>query len=378
MMPLDLRSIVIMSGVLGLLISMVFLFLRVSYPKSIKGLGFWAAAPALEFGSALMFGLRGQIPDVLSILCANLALLTGVAFVYFGIQRFFNQAPSFRRVMSLIAALAPFLVWFTVVNPSFNARVLLVTAVWLVVQYMMVMLIWRLGRPAFATRFTLVVLLSHAGVLLLRFGAALFPPDEGLFEPSRIQTLYIGMNILVLLAQGFGIILMASDRLHEEFEHAANHDSLTNVLMRRAVIDLCEQELERCRRHGHKMVLLMLDIDHFKAINDTYGHQTGDRVLIDFVNRIAPLLRRSDQFGRFGGEEFVVLLPETSQEEALVVAERIRTHVELPVKDMPSVTVSIGLTSNRPDESKIDGLLARADKALYKAKAAGRNRVEAV
>jgi diguanylate cyclase (GGDEF)-like protein len=225
----------------------------------------------------------------------------------------------------------------------------------------------------------LVALLVHAVVLLLRLGTALLLlPDQGLFEPTRMQTLFIATNIFVILAQCIGFILMASDRLHEEFEHVAKHDSMTNALMRREVIDLCEQELERCRRHGRKMVLLMLDIDHLKTINETYGHQTGDRVLIDFANRITPLLRRSDHFGRLGGEEFVVLLPETSPEEALVVAERIRTHVELPVKEVPSITVSIGMTSNRPDEGKLDALLARADKALHKAKEAGRNRIEAV
>jgi len=378
MITLDLRSIIVMSGVLALLISAVFVFLRVSYPKSIQGLSYWAAAAALQ-SSALMLGLRGLIPDLLSIVFANLALLTGVGFFYFGTQRFLNQAASFGRVLGLVAASAPFLVWFTVVQPSFNARLLVVTAVWLAVQYLQVMLIWRLGKPTFSARFTLVVLLVHAVVLLLRFGTALLPlPEQGLFEPSRMQTLYIATNVFVLLAQGIGFILMASDRLHEEFEHAAKHDFLTNALMRRAVFDLCEQELERCRRHGRKMVLLMLDIDHFKAVNDIHGHQTGDRVLIDFANRITPLLRRSDQFGRLGGEEFVVLLPETSQEEALVVAERIRSHVELPVKGMPSITVSIGMTSNRPDEGKLDALLARADKALYKAKEAGRNRIEAV
>jgi diguanylate cyclase (GGDEF)-like protein len=125
------------------------------------------------------------------------------------------------------------------------------------------------------------------------------------------------------------------------------------------------------------MVVLMLDIDHFKTINDTHGHQMGDRVLVDFVNRITPLLRRPDQLGRFGGEEFVVLLPETTQEEALVVAERIRIRVGLPMNDLPAISVSIGMTSNRPDEADLDALLARADKALYKAKETGRNRIVA-
>jgi len=378
MMTLDLPSIIVLSGVLGLLISVVFVFLCVSYPQSVKGLGFWAAAPALQ-SLALVLGLRGLLPNLPSIVLANLALLTGVGFFYFGTQRFFNQAASFGRVLGLIAVSAPLLVWFTVVQPSFNARVLVVTAIWLAVLYLLAMLIWRLGKPAFATRFTLGALLVHAVVLLLRFGTALLPlPDQGLFEPSRLQTLYIATSVIVVLTQCIGLILMAGDRLQQEFEHAAKHDAMTNALMRRAVFDLCEQELERCCRHGRKMVVLMLDIDHLKAINDSYGHQTGDRVLIDFANRITPLLRRSDQFGRLGGEEFVVLLPETSQEEALVVAERIRTHVELPVKGVPSIAVSIGMTSNRPDEGKLDALLARAEKALHKAKEAGGNCIEAV
>ena len=92
MMTLDLRSIIIMTGVLGLLFSVVFLFLRVSYPKSIRGLGFWAAAPALQCAAALLLGLRDVIPDLLSIVFANLMLLTGVAFFYFGTQRFCSQA----------------------------------------------------------------------------------------------------------------------------------------------------------------------------------------------------------------------------------------------------------------------------------------------
>jgi hypothetical protein len=134
--------------VLGLLISAVFVFLRVSYPKSVKGLGFWAAAPALQ-SLALVLGLRGMIPDLLSIVLANLVLLTGMGFLYFGTQRFFNQVASFGRVSGLIAASAPLLVWFTVVQPSFNARVVVVTAIWLALLYLLVMLIWRLGKPTF-------------------------------------------------------------------------------------------------------------------------------------------------------------------------------------------------------------------------------------
>jgi diguanylate cyclase (GGDEF)-like protein len=126
------------------------------------------------------------------------------------------------------------------------------------------------------------------------------------------------------------------------------------------------------------MALLMLDLDHFKTINDTYGHMTGDQVLISFVARVRDQLRRPDQLGRFGGEEFILLLPDTPPESALVVAERIRTAVARASDGLPAITVSIGVTSNRPDEADIDELLARADRALYMAKTGGRNRIAAV
>jgi diguanylate cyclase (GGDEF)-like protein len=379
MIGLDLRSIIILCSVMALLLSTVLLFLRFSYPKSVKGLALWAAAPAVVFVSALLAGLRGQIPDAFSIIAANVLLLTSLALFYFGTQQFFGFAPSYRRWLGVIVATVPVLAWFTLIQPSFTARVLLVTAVLLAMNCMLAVLVWRNGKEVFSIRYIVVVLLVQIFVLLLRFVTALVPlPGEDLLDPSRIQTLYVASYAFILLALGIGVILMASDRLRDEFEHAASHDSLTNALLRRTVIEHCEQELERCRRHGRNMVLLMLDIDHFKTINDTHGHQMGDRVLIDFVNRITPLLRRSDQLGRFGGEEFVVLLPETSQEEALVVAERIRVRVELPSKDLPPITVSIGMTSNHPDEAQIDVLLARADKALYKAKEAGRNRIVVV
>ncbi len=133
------------------------------------------------------------------------------------------------------------------------------------------------------------------------------------------------------------------------------------------------QELERSRRQGRDLSLLAMDLDHFKSINDTYGHQAGDRVLIEFVADVKTLLRRHDQLGRFGGEEFVVLLPETNPDTALAIAERIRV---MMATRKSGCTVSIGVTSRLNDSDTVDALLARADAAMYRAKSNGRNRVE--
>jgi len=378
-MELDLRSIILMGGIISLLLSVVLLSLRLSYPKFIRGLGWWAAAPAITFVAALLFAARGQIPDLVSVVAANGLLLTGVAMFYFGARHFFGLAPAYRSRMGLILAILPALTWYTLVEPSFTARVLIVSLLWAYILMTLAVLIWRHGSEVFSTRFTAVVLLIHTITLVLRFLSAWLPlPDEHLLDPTRVQTLYVVMNALLTVALSIGLILMASDRLRVLLEHSASHDSLTNALVRRTLIATCEQELERSHRHGRSMALLMLDIDHFKAINDTHGHQMGDRVLVDFVSRLTPLLRRLDQLGRFGGEEFVVLLPETTQEQALLVAERIRAVVAQPAQGLPPITVSIGVTTNRPDDDKVDVLLARADGALYKAKAEGRNRIAVI
>jgi diguanylate cyclase (GGDEF)-like protein len=377
MASLDLRSLVVMSGIMGLLLALMMFFLRLSYPRSIRGLGLWSAAHGWVFLSTLLFAGRGVLHDFVTIVLANLAILTGVIFYHAGLTCFFGRRPAWARWIVLLLVLTPFLYWYALIEPSYNARLILVCLLWAGIFLSMAWLIWRQAPRAFPSRFTVVILLLHAGVLLLRFFSAWMPlEEEGLLTPTRVQSLYVGSNALMLLALGMGLILLAGDRLRAEFEHIASHDPLTQVLTRRVFMDACTQELARCRRHGRSMALLLLDIDHFKAINDTHGHQTGDQVLVDFSRRIAGLLRRPDLLARFGGEEFVLLLPETSQEEAVAVAERILARVAEPGEGLPPITVSIGVATNRPDEAEIDALLARADRALYKAKDEGRNRVE--
>jgi len=120
------------------------------------------------------------------------------------------------------------------------------------------------------------------------------------------------------------------------------------------------------------MSLLMLDLDNFKAINDAHGHLVGDQVLVDFTGRAKAALRRPDHLGRFGGEEFVALLPETGIDEALVVAERLRAAVASSTA-AHGCTVSIGVAGSDAGDATVDAILSRADTAMYAAKAAGRN-----
>lgn len=168
-------------------------------------------------------------------------------------------------------------------------------------------------------------------------------------------------------------------RIGEVLLELASIDSLTQIYNRRHFQHLVEVEIERCRRSSLDACLLMVDLDYFKRVNDTYGHAAGDEVLKHFAATVKQQLRLYDIFGRFGGEEFAVFLPETDFNEARSIAERIRSVVsemKVHVQEFSiSTTVSVGLSQFSKTNSSLDNLTRDADRKLYKAKSAGRNRV---
>ena len=162
-------------------------------------------------------------------------------------------------------------------------------------------------------------------------------------------------------------------------ELAARTDALTGVASRRAFSEAAEAEMQRALRYRSELSLLMMDLDHFKVVNDTHGHVTGDAVLVSFAQTVQQLVRKVDLVARLGGEEFVVLLPNITADQATALAERIREAVynsHLLVDGQPlQFSVSIGVAQFDRRELSLTGWLARADAALYQAKAQGRNRV---
>lgn len=170
-------------------------------------------------------------------------------------------------------------------------------------------------------------------------------------------------------------------KLEAELFHQASIDELTGISNRRYFLIQAEQEMRRAQRFGRALSVMMIDIDHFKPINDTLGHASGDVVLAGVVKTSLESLRQSDVMGRVGGEEFAVILPETILEAALDVANRLRLHIAekaiVTVKAAVTCTVSVGVAQLTTSDNTIDDLLARADEALYRAKQEGRNCVKA-
>lgn len=373
---IDLRTVLLLSGVMSGLMSLVLYSLKRNYPASIKGLSEWPAALLVLLVSSLLFSGRGKLPDYASITFSNFLLWSGVYLTFVGTQRFFGVTPHVGRWMTLITGVLLLSVWFTFVEPSYLVRLVLSNMLMAYLFGVHAWLVFKQGSTTFARILTVGVLVGCTVIQLLRLVTSFHLPIRADFlDATPSQLIYLTSYTFFILLLSISMVLMASDRLRTEMEHLATHDSLTNALTRRHMDEACEKELERCRRHGHSMALLMMDLDHFKMVNDTYGHQAGDQVLINLVTKVNALLRQPDHLGRYGGEEFLVLLPETSLEEAVAVAERIRAVCALPDQG-PSCTVSIGVTTKQQDSDTVEALIARADTAMYRAKANGRNRTE--
>ena len=223
--------------------------------------------------------------------------------------------------------------------------------------------------------------------------------DQKVFETNEKQIIeessedergelrhYISTKIPYQLEEGIpALIGFSTDvtelyALKEEFKKQANTDSLTELYNRRYFTDHSEREFYRAKRHLRIVSLISIDIDHFKNINDCYGHPAGDKVLMSVAKCLLPCIRQEDILARIGGEEFSILLPETTLQSAKVVAERIRLNqsnlsITGEWKGEITLTVSIGVTCIKFEDDTFDDFFRRGDKALYQAKALGRNQV---
>ena len=199
--------------------------------------------------------------------------------------------------------------------------------------------------------------------------------DDFLTKPLDV------LELRARLRSGERIIALQEDllRTQSELEHQASHDRLTGLWNRGRVLDQLTRELYRTKREKACLAVVMVDIDHFKRINDTWGHATGDAVLCDLGRRMQQALRVSDAIGRYGGEEFLMVLPRADLAGGSEVAERVRRAVEAkPVAEgghEHQVTVSLGVASSATSGFDPAVLIRAADRALYRAKADGRNRV---
>ncbi len=380
-MPAQLHLQTITAALGALMLAIIWSLRRCGLP----GVREWYLANLTVTVALVLFALRGVVSDVLSIVVANAALAWALALFYAGTVRFCGGEPRWRALIGATLALtAGIVVWRYVVD-VFNTRVVMVSAFHATLCALVGITLLR-RRPAggssgeYLTTAAFALFFAVAHVARGVLSAFSVMDDPRTFASPTLTITFLTLGALVMPALTMGAVLMIHDAMVRKLQAIANTDALTGVLSRKAYEDDAERELVRTARGGGALALLIIDIDHFKAVNDTYGHAAGDAVLREFARTAGTALRPADRFGRLGGEEFAVLLPATPPAEALRVAERIRACAEANTVHGPfgivRYTISAGMASWHPGEP-LAQLTVRADAALYAAKMAGRNRIVA-
>ncbi len=380
---IDPRTLLLVANLLGMLCALVLWVQARSFPDDIGGLRDWAKAVVLIGFASGLASLRGILPDAVTIVAASGMLLLWQLLLLVGLQRYAGKKPVWRPTLDGIGAVLIVIAWLTYGSHNYQGRLFIMSLAHIGFFSVGAFLAWRATPAGFGNRFLSIFFLLGVAVAIWRIATlpvGVHETDE-LFDRNLIQQVYLGVFSLGVLGLSIGFILLANERLRVELEFMATRDPMTGTFNRRAFYSRAEVEWARSMRSHRPLAAITSDIDFFKKVNDNHGHHIGDLVIKDFASRSAGMLRIPDILARFGGEEFVILLPDTGMAEAKQVAERIRREIEQQRnKDLPRYTVSLGVSvaqGKSGQAATIEALLAEADAALYRAKQGGRNRVEA-
>ncbi|MCE4222563.1 GGDEF domain-containing protein [Methylobacterium sp. C25] len=375
-MRLDTPTLFLMTVVVTFMVGVLFL-LSWSQDRKSRALAIWGIAHIVGAAASALLCLRGAIPNSLSIGAANALMLAAYGLIWSGVRAFEGRPPSYRLAVSggllwVLACLVP------AFYASLPTRIVLASSIAGLFCALSAREILRGRDEPLASRWSAIILMSlYAGLYWIRVPLAVFVPS---IPAARIpESPWIAIlcfaGVLFTVAIAFVLIAMTKERAERQQRLAAETDSLTGLANRRAFVG----RTERLLASGQPVTLLLFDLDHFKAVNDTYGHTVGDGVLVAFSHVAAAILPPGAVLGRLGGEEFACTLSGRDAGEAARIAERVRNAVAaVSVAAYPRlrIGVSVGVAVANPGEiAEFDDLMRRADAALYAAKRAGRGRV---
>jgi diguanylate cyclase (GGDEF)-like protein len=380
-MNLDVNTLFLVTIYVEAILGLLLLFAWVQNLQ-IRAVAWWGSAHLLRAGSIALFGMHGSVSDLITIDLANALLFLSFGVTWTG-ARVFDGRP----VLPMYLLAGPVL-WLIVAHlPSFSGdlelRFLLASGIITTYTWLAAYEFWRGRSEPLVSRWPAIFMLfAHGALFLLRTPLFTILPWSNASDVmgSVWLTVLSFEALLFTIAIAFILLAMAKERTEYRHRTAAMVDPLTGLANRRSFL---HDGTELARRHAANpcsTAVLLIDLDHFKSINDRFGHAIGDRVLQVFAETARANLRSTDIIGRLGGEEFAAVLPDVGREKAVALAERIRStfaEVAGKVDGRPvGATVSIGLVVNGDKPFEVGELLGQADQALYYAKERGRNRVE--
>ncbi len=354
------------------------------FNRRIPGLRIWALSYLSGFGLCVLFLSRDSLPEP-GFVIASQTLSFLIAYLNLaGARAYIGRRPlPARYALAFALFLVALALYFTIEQPAPGVRFAASSVTTGILFLLSARTLAVGGIHDYPARYLFALASTGHGLFLLLRPLLFSPGNAGLFDANHVLAVsefVLLESIVALILLALGALMLANEHSATELRRLAELDSLTSVFNRRAFMNLFAKALSQSQRSGQPVAVLLVDLDHFKSINDTLGHKGGDDALQHFVSTAAASLRNEDVIGRIGGEEFAILLAGTGLRDALATAERVRAAVEgspLPVDDREAVglTVSIGVGLSRRNATA-ESILERADKAMYEAKHKGRNRVE--
>jgi diguanylate cyclase (GGDEF)-like protein len=311
------------------------------------------------------------LPDFFTIILSNTLLLTGSGLFYIALSQFTGFTYSKSLVIGITAVALSSLVYFTYWDDDLGMRMITFSLGSVAMVFILIVQLWRTQKTSlrFSANLMLVSFIVHGIFLMVRTISLVLDPPQDTLSITPVQSASYLLSFAISFFWSTGFILMVSHRLRNDLMEVATIDVLTRIPNRRATQVFLEKELSRAQRNQGEFSVLLIDIDNFKQVNDRWGHSVGDHVLVKTAGIFQSMIRKQDWVGRWGGEEFLMILPGPG--DPRLIAERVRDEIANTKyshgAEAFGITVSIGVACARQSE-QIDKILKDADQALYKAK----------
>lgn len=378
LLTLDNRTLVACDFILATAFSVVFFGMKRSYPL-LRGINTIAISFLLGIPGFFLLASWGVVPRVLTVVLGCCFVFASFIFLYRGILRFIGSRRTIALPVTFSCLSLGVLLYYSNIQENTGTRIVAISLTLAAVRGLIALELLR-KSPSFTSprtmrMFAAAMAFFAAATVQCGITSILNGAPGNAFEAKSFSSMLLFLGLISVCVTGLFVLVLSSGELIARSRDESLKDSLSGAFNRRGIEAKLEAELLHVQRSRHRLSVALIDVDYFKSINDIQGHAAGDAALREVAEAISAHLRGRDYLGRYGGDEFLLILPNTPCSIALAVTERLNravTNLQLTTGTPMPLTLSIGITEAVPHDDAAS-VLARADKALYQAKSDGRN-----